>query len=240
MTIAITNGKYRYGAFNLAIDVALAPGTFTAVLGPSGAGKSTLLNLIAGFEYLTSGKISFGATDMTSTPPAKRPVSMIFQDNNTFAHLDARTNVALGISPQLDLTDADEKRIDEALERTGLAHLAKRKPGDMSGGERQRIALARAIVRNRPVLLLDEAFAALGPALRNDMLDLVEELHKEKHLTTLMVTHNPEDAKRIADQVIFVNAGIVHPPVPVPKFFLSLQNPEIADYLGEDKDMRRT
>ena len=120
---------------------------------------------------------------------------MIFQDNNVFAHLDLRQNVALGISPSLKLDAAQAKRVDAALAEVGLAALAHRKPGEVSGGERQRVAIARALVRDRPVLLLDEPFAALGPALRRDMLDLVKAMQQARGITVVMVTHQPEDAR---------------------------------------------
>ena len=116
---------------------------------------------------------------------------MIFQENNLFAHLDVAANVGLGISPALRLAAADRERIAVALERTGLAGKEKRLPHELSGGERQRVALARALVRERPVLLLDEPFASLGPALREEMLDLLVSVQKERRMTTLLVTHQP-------------------------------------------------
>ena len=174
--ISIRSGIYAWQGFRLAMDFALPENTITAVLGPSGAGKSTLLNIIAGFETLQSGRIELQGADHSHTMPAARPVSFVFQDNNTFAHMTARENVALGILPSLRLDPQQWRAVDDALEIVGIAALAKRKPGDMSGGERQRIALARVLVRKRPILLLDEAFAALGPSLRTEMLDEVKTL----------------------------------------------------------------
>jgi thiamine transport system ATP-binding protein len=233
--ITIHNGEYHYGDFSLAMSFTIEAGTCVAIIGPSGAGKSTLLNVISGFEPLTSGQLTIANTNMATTNPGHFPVSMVFQDNNTFAHLDAWSNVALGMSPSLRLTEEQRSQVDQALTRVGLRDLANRKPGNMSGGERQRIALARVLVRNKPILLLDEPFAALGPALRNEMLDLVASLHSEKHLTTLMVTHAPSDARRIASHVIFVNNGKVRPPVPTTRFFHYNTDPEITSYLGSEK-----
>ena len=136
-----------------------------------------------------------------------RPVTMVFQDHNLFAHLDVKTNVGLGISPALKLTPADHERIATALERVGLTGFEHRLPGQLSGGERQRVAIARALVRDKPVLLLDEPFAALGPALRREMLDLVAEIHREKAMTVLIVTHQPEDARHAASRTAFVHQG---------------------------------
>jgi thiamine transport system ATP-binding protein len=229
--IKISGGAYDWQGFHLALDFAVPRGSITAILGPSGAGKSTLLNIIAGFESLTAGHIKLAGVDHTSTIAAQRPVSLVFQDNNAFAHMIARDNVALGISPSLGLNAAQWATVDAALAEVGIAQLAARKPGDMSGGERQRIALARVLVRQKPILLLDEAFAALGPALRRDMLALVKAMQKAQNLTVLMVTHQPEDAKAIADHVIFVSDGVVHAPQSLQQFRNS-KNQSIKDYLS--------
>lgn len=216
--IGISNGVYEWKGFRLAMDFAVTKASITAVLGPSGAGKSTLLNIIAGFENLNAGRLTLDGADHTSTSPAQRPVSLVFQDNNTFAHMTARDNVGLGISPSLRLDAARWATVDNALSNVGIAHLALRKPGDMSGGERQRIALARVLVRQKPILLLDEAFAALGPSLRVEMLQLVKSLKAEQSLTLLMVTHQLEDAEAIADHVMFVSDGVVHAPQTIREF----------------------
>jgi thiamine transport system ATP-binding protein len=229
--ITISNGIYEWQGFRLAMDFAIAENTITAILGPSGAGKSTLLNIIAGFEALSTGHVILAGADHSTTKPAAKPVNFVFQDNNTFAHMSARDNVGLGVSPSLRLNANQWSGVDDALNKVGILHLTSRKPGDMSGGERQRIALARVLVRRKPILLLDEAFAALGPSLRADMLQLVKTLQIEQHLTVLMVTHQPEDAKAIADHVMFVSAGMVQSPTTVITFFKS-QNPAIKTYLS--------
>jgi thiamine transport system ATP-binding protein len=230
--IDFTNGKYSIPNFSLAIDLAVPRGKFCAVLGPSGAGKSTLLSVIAGFENLSVGTLELAGRDMEHMPPSQRPVSMVFQDHNVFSHLDVWSNVALGISPALKLSDAQKTRVQAALDQVGIAHLAGRKPDAVSGGERQRIALARVLVRNKPILLLDEPFAALDPGLRLDMLDLVENLQKQNELTVLMVTHLPEDAKHAASDIIFIDEGVVGQPVSVANFFGSA-DPAIAKYIGK-------
>jgi thiamine transport system ATP-binding protein len=230
--ISVTNGHYERDGFSLDIDFAVKRKSVTAVIGPSGAGKSTLLNIIGGFDQLRHGEILLDAETHTQTAPSARPVNFVFQDNNCFAHMTARNNVALGIAPSLSLSTDDWHKIDHALEEVGIGHLAHRKPGDMSGGERQRIALARVLVRHKPILLLDEAFAALGPALRKDMLLLVQNIQAERELTVLMVTHEPSDAKLIADQVIFIANDFVRPPQSTAKFFAS-RDALIRDYLGK-------
>ena len=228
--IGISNGTYEWQGFRLSMDFTVPSRSVTAVLGPSGAGKSTLLNLIAGFENLNTGQLVLNGLDHTVTTPAQRPVSQVFQDNNTFAHMTARNNVGLGISPSLRLDDSQWRSVDDSLSKVGIAHLASRKPGDMSGGERQRIALARVLVRQKPILLLDEAFAALGPSLRVEMLQLVKTLQTEQRLTIMMVTHLLEDAGAIADHVMFVSDGIVRAPQTL-QDFQNAKDTAIKDYL---------
>jgi thiamine transport system ATP-binding protein len=158
----------------MTFDCAIPDGSFVAVMGPSGSGKSTLFSLIAGFETPLSGQIHVGSVDITHLAPAERPLSIVFQDNNLFAHLDVSTNIALGLDPMRRPGPAERRVIGEALRRVGLAGFENRRPASLSGGERQRVALARALVRQRPVLLLDEPFAALGPGLRVEMLGLIK------------------------------------------------------------------
>jgi thiamine transport system ATP-binding protein len=212
-------------------DLQVAKGELVGIIGPSGAGKSTLLSLIAGFDLPVSGRISVAGVDMKGVAPDRRPVSMIFQDHNSFAHLDVWTNVALGISPNLQLEPQQRERVDEALVRVGLSDFKARKSTELSGGERQRIAIARALVRDKPVLLLDEPFTALGPALRRDMLDLIREIQNERKLTILMVTHQPEDAKYAASRIAFVQNGRIAHVLPTKQFFATSAPEEISAYL---------
>jgi thiamine transport system ATP-binding protein len=233
--ILIENAIFKKKKFSLSIDLHVKPQTFAAVLGGSGAGKSTLLSIIAGFEDLESGKLWLDGADIQNVPPAKRPVSMIFQDHNVFAHLNVWDNVALGIAPSLKLNAEEMAQVDSALERVGLSQYAKRKPGNISGGERQRVALARVLVRKRKILLLDEPFAALDPGLRHDMLDLVSDLRREHGLTVLMVTHQPEEALRAADEIIFVADGKVREPIESKTVFKMHDDGAIDAYLGKTR-----
>jgi thiamine transport system ATP-binding protein len=233
--ILIENAIFKKKKFSLSIDLHVKPQIFAAVLGGSGAGKSTLLSIIAGFEELESGKLWLDGADMQNVPPAKRPVSMIFQDHNVFAHLSVWDNVALGIAPSLKLNAEEMAQVDAALVRVGLSQYAKRKPGNISGGERQRVALARVLVRKRKILLLDEPFAALDPGLRHDMLDLVLDLRREHGLTVLMVTHQPEEALRAADEIIFVADGTVREPIANKTFFKMHDDGAIDAYLGKTR-----
>ncbi|EKY3231378.1 thiamine ABC transporter ATP-binding protein ThiQ [Cronobacter malonaticus] len=178
-----------------------------AVLGPSGAGKSTLLNLIAGFLAPASGTLVINGADHTRTPPSKRPVSMLFQENNLFNHLTVRQNIALGLSPGLRLNAQQKRQVEAIADNMAIGDLLERLPGALSGGQRQRAALARCLVRKRPVLLLDEPFSALDPALRQEMLTLLEKLCEEEGTTLLMVSHSVEDAARIAARSLVVVEG---------------------------------
>lgn len=199
--------RLQLGTQDFDLDCTFPQGRVTAVVGASGSGKSTLLNLVAGFEAPESGRVVIGGRDMTVLDPSERPVSSIFQDNNLFAHLDIFTNVALGVSPALKLQAEDRQGIEMALARVGLAGFDKRLPGTLSGGERQRAALARALVRKKPVMLLDEPFAALDPGLRSGMASLLLDLHNETKNTVIIVTHHPEDMKKLAQRVVFLDRG---------------------------------
>jgi thiamine transport system ATP-binding protein len=229
--INFENALYTHGNFSLRASFKIEAGSFTAILGPSGAGKSTLLNIIAGFENLTSGRLLVDGQDMRDVPPAARAISMVFQDHNMFAHLNVWQNVALGIETSLRLSTEQSTAVDSALVRVGLRDYTRRLPGQLSGGERQRVAMARVLVRQSKILLLDEPFAALDPSLRNDMLNLVRDLNAEDNLTVLLVTHQPEEAKRAADSIIFVDGGEAHATTSIGEFFDSKTEP-VRKYLG--------
>lgn len=222
----------RQDTFVLRADLSLQAGTVAAVIGPSGAGKSTLLNVIAGFFAPVQGRVLWQGQDITTLPPAKRPISMLFQDNNLFPHLTAAQNVGLGIRPDLRLSQGDEQRVSDALRRVGLDGYGARKPGALSGGQQGRVALARVLVQRRPLILLDEPFAALGPALKAEMLDLVADLALETGATLLMVSHDPFDARRIAPLTILVAEGTALPPQPTDAL-LDNPPPSLAAYLGD-------
>ena len=224
---------FRYEDMRMQFDLHVEDGECLAVIGPSGAGKSTLLALVAGFESADSGRIRIGGQDVTRQHPSVRPVTMLFQDHNLFAHLDVAANVGLGIHPGLKLAAADRERVDAALEQVGLAGFAQRLPSQLSGGERQRVALARSLVRDRPVLLLDEPFAALGPALRREMLDLVRALQTARKLTVLLVSHQPEDALYAATRTAFVFQGRVLQVGATRDLLDGAAGAELRAYLGE-------
>jgi len=203
--------------FALSADCSVTGPGISAVIGPSGGGKSTFLSLVAGFEVPDAGRILWRGLDLARLAPGKRPVAVLFQDNNLFPHLDILANVALAASPVVRPSQEVLERARTALARVGLAGMEARRPGDLSGGQQSRAALARILLTDRPVVLMDEAFSALGPALRVEMLELVGEVLPEA--TVLMVTHDPDDARRVAKDVIFVEAGHVSAPVETGAFF---------------------
>ncbi len=228
--LTLENLQITLGDWRLRADFSVEAGARVAVLGPSGAGKSTLLAAIAGF-LPARGRVLWKGTDISGTAPGARPVSMLFQDNNLFPHMSAAKNVGLGLRPDLRLSAAQKKDVAAALERVGLAGLGERKPAALSGGQIARVALARALLRHRPLMLLDEPFGALGPALKAEMLGLLDELLDETGATLLMVSHEPEDARAIADRVILVADGVAHAPVATGEIFAN--PPEaLRDYLG--------
>jgi thiamine transport system ATP-binding protein len=205
--LKLNDVTWLYEHLPMRFSLTVEQGEHIAVLGPSGAGKSTLLNLIAGFITPASGTIFIENQPHTHTPPAKRPVSMLFQENNLFSHLTVRQNIGLGMHPGLKLNAAQQQKLDVIASQMGIESLLERLPGELSGGQRQRAALARCLVREQPVLLLDEPFSALDPALRQEMLQLVGDVCRRQQLTLLMVSHSVEDAARIASRSLVIADG---------------------------------
>jgi thiamine transport system ATP-binding protein len=223
---------FRYEDMMMRFDLTVNEEEFIALMGPSGAGKSTLLQLIAGFEQPLQGEIRWRGKNITRLPPAERPLSIMFQENNLFAHLHVFANVALGLSPSLTLSREQRQEAEGALRRVGLEGFGERLPGELSGGERQRVALARTLVRKKPLLLLDEPFAALGPAMKKNMTELMKDLQKERNLTILLVTHEPMDAQAAATHTAFMHEGRILAKRRSVELFKSTDIPELSDYLG--------
>jgi len=230
--IALEKVELMLGAKEFSFDCELAAGAVTAVTGPSGSGKTTFLNLVAGFEAPDAGRILIGKSDVTRSHPSERPISLVFQDNNLFAHLDLFTNIGLGINPSLKLAPEDRKAISEALDRVGLGGFENRLPGTLSGGERQRAAFARALVRKKPVLLMDEPFAALDPGLRLSMANLLLDLHRETGNTILIVTHDPDEVSRVADHALFIDHGRILLQASADEFLARRDIPALAEFLS--------
>ncbi|WGW05396.1 thiamine ABC transporter ATP-binding protein [Tropicibacter oceani] len=231
--LVVENLSVSLDGFALQADLSLAPGRRVAVIGPSGAGKSMLLDVIAGFRAPDRGRVLWQGRDLTALPPQERPVSMLFQDQNLFPHLSVTRNLWLALRPDGGKPDpAQQTRVAQALERMGLGGMGERKPAELSGGQQARAALARVLLQARPIILLDEPFAALGPALRAEMLEQVRAVAQEAGALTLLVSHDPTDARGFAEEVVFVEAGQVQAPVETAALF---DNPPEAlrAYLGD-------
>ncbi len=220
------------GAARMRFEFSVDDGEILSLIGPSGSGKSTLLNLVAGFLQAERGRILLDDGPIQDLAVAERPVTMVFQQHNLFPHLDLYTNVALGVDPSLRLDSNQAESVRSALARLGLDGLEKRKPGELSGGQRQRVALARALVRRRKILLLDEAFAALGPAQRSELIELARELVREQGMVALLVSHQPDDALIASARTAFICDGRVAAIAPTKELLKSSEPPELRDYLG--------
>jgi sulfate/thiosulfate transport system ATP-binding protein len=209
VSIAVRGVTKRFGDF-VALDdvsVAIAGGSLTALLGPSGSGKSTLLRVIAGLEDPDEGKVLILGEHATGLPPQKRGVGFVFQHYAAFKHLTVRENVAFGLRIRKRPKEEIRGRVDELLELVQLNGLAERYPAQLSGGQRQRMALARALAVEPKVLLLDEPFGALDARVRKELRTWLRRLHEDVHVTTVLVTHDQEEAMDVADRIVLMNEG---------------------------------
>jgi sulfate/thiosulfate transport system ATP-binding protein len=209
MSIAVRQVSKRFGD-HLALDdvsLAIASRSLTALLGPSGSGKSTLLRVIAGLEEPDEGGVSLLGEDVTGIPPQKRGVGFVFQHYAAFKHLTVRENVAFGLKIRKRPKAEIRERVEELLALVQLDGFAARYPSQLSGGQRQRMALARALAVEPKVLLLDEPFGALDARVRKELRAWLRRLHEEVHVTTVLVTHDQEEAMDVADRVAVMNDG---------------------------------
>lgn len=198
-----------FEGFTLTADLSVPKGARLAILGPSGGGKTTLLSAIAGFLRPDTGRVLMDGRDVTNWRVQDRPLSILFQEGNLFPHLTAFDNVALGVKPSLKLDEEDRADVTRALDQVGLGERGDRKPGDLSGGQRSRVALARMLLRRKPLALLDEPFAALDPGLKREMLALVGDLCAAEDLTLVMVSHDLRDAERLCTDLCLLEDGSI-------------------------------
>jgi sulfate transport system ATP-binding protein len=207
--ITVTAARKEFGSFTALDDVTLEipRGSLTALLGPSGSGKSTLLRAIAGLESLDSGAVTIGGSDVTNEPPQRRGIGFVFQHYAAFKHLTVRDNVAFGPTIRKRPKAEVGAKVNELLHVVGLEGFADRYPAQLSGGQRQRMALARALAVDPQVLLLDEPFGALDAKVRTDLRTWLRRLHDEVHVTTVLVTHDQEEALDVADRIAVLNQG---------------------------------
>jgi sulfate/thiosulfate transport system ATP-binding protein len=211
MAIEVHNVTKRFGEFVALDDVSVTvrDGALMALLGPSGGGKSTLLRIIAGLETPDEGSVSIGGQDLTHAPARTRGVGFVFQHYAPFKHMTVYDNVAFGLTVRRAPKGEVKERVEELLGLVRLDGLAKRYPSQLSGGQLQRMALARALAPRPEVLLLDEPFGALDVQVRGELREWLRRLHEEIHVTTIFVTHDQEEAMDVAGQIVVMNGGRV-------------------------------
>lgn len=229
--LSIKHARYTYHHDPFDFSLEVAEGDILALMGPSGAGKSTLLALLAGFIEPESGDILAAGQSLLGQAPHQRPVAMLFQEHNLFAHLTVEENIGLGLHPGLKLTAEQKQQVVEAAQQVGIAEYLGRLPEQLSGGQRQRVALARCFVQPHQIWLLDEPFSALDPLLREEMLMLVKRLAQERNLTVVMVTHHINDARTIASQFAFVADGRVAESGAIEHLSAQHSNSELAAFV---------
>ncbi|MDQ1179709.1 MULTISPECIES: sulfate/molybdate ABC transporter ATP-binding protein [unclassified Rhodococcus (in: high G+C Gram-positive bacteria)] len=233
--ISVRGARKNYGDFAALDDVSLdiPSGSLTALLGPSGSGKSTLLRSIAGLEELDSGVVVIAGDDVTTVSPQKRDIGFVFQHYAAFKHLTVRKNVAFGLEIRKRPKAEIDERVDQLLDIVGLSGFQTRFPAQLSGGQRQRMALARALAVDPRVLLLDEPFGALDAKVRADLRTWLRRLHDEVHVTTVLVTHDQQEALDVADRIAVMNKGRIEQVGAPRDLYDTPANDFVMSFLGE-------
>ncbi len=215
------------------VDLALPRGSLACLIGPTGCGKTTLLRVLAGFLRPDAGRVHIGGRDVTDLDPARRGIGFVYQDLALFDHMSVRGNVGFGLRARGVQSEELERRVHEMLERVGLAGFANRRPTTLSGGQRQRVALARALVFEPDILLLDEPFAALDKNVRAQMQQEVRRLQQELGVTTILVTHDQQEAMRLADVLVMLRAGGIEQSGPPRELYTRPGSVFAARFLGD-------
>jgi sulfate transport system ATP-binding protein len=224
----------RFGDFTALdrVSVDVPTGTLTALLGPSGSGKSTLLRVIAGLERPDEGVVHLDGEDVTRLPPQERGVGFVFQHYAAFKHMTVWDNVAFGLKIRRRPRAEIKLRVAELLELVQLTRLGDRYPAQLSGGQRQRMGLARALAVDPKVLLLDEPFGALDARVRKELRVWLRRLHDETHTTTVIVTHDQEEAMEVADRVVVMNASRIEQIAPPQDLYDHPANEFVMSFVG--------
>ena len=235
MSISVRHISKRFGDFVALDDVSLetGAGSLTALLGPSGSGKSTLLRLIAGLETPDTGTVFIAGENVTVRSPQDRGIGFVFQHYAAFKHLTVYENIAFGLKirkrPQAEIRE----RVKQLLELVQLQGLTERYPAQLSGGQRQRMGLARALAIDPEVLLLDEPFGALDARVRAELRIWLRRLHDETHTTTVIVTHDQEEAMEVADEVVVMNQGRVEQVADPRDLYENPANEFVMSFVGQ-------
>jgi sulfate transport system ATP-binding protein len=234
VAIEVHNLGKRFGDFVALddIDIRVDDGSLTALLGPSGSGKSTLLRIIAGLEVPDVGVVTIGGQDVTNTPARNRDVGFVFQNYAPFKHMTVHRNIAFGMTVRKRPKAEIDARVEELLGLMQLEGLGGRFPSQLSGGQLQRMALARALAVQPRVLLLDEPFGALDAKVRAELREWLRRLHEEIHVTTIFVTHDQEEAMEVAEQIVVMNAGRIEQAGNARELYESPSNEFVMSFIG--------
>ncbi len=238
--IVAENLDKSFGAFQAVNGVSFnaLEGKITALLGPSGSGKSTVLRMIAGLERPDAGRIWVDGEEQTNKSPQDRRLGFVFQHYALFRHMTVRQNVTFGLSVRKVSKAEQVRRVDELLELVGLHAFADRYPDQLSGGQRQRVALARALAPRPKVLLLDEPFGALDARVRQELRRWLDELHRELGVTSLLVTHDQEEALELANEVVVMRLGRVEQIGTPDQIYNQPASPFVAGFVGASNVLR--
>jgi sulfate transport system ATP-binding protein len=234
MSITASGVSKRFGGFQALHDVSIeVPGSsLTALLGPSGGGKSTLLRILAGLEVPDRGTVSIAGEDVTRVPPRQRGIGFVFQHYAPFKHMTVADNIGFALTVRRRPKAAVRTRVDELIQLVHLDGLASRYPAQLSGGQRQRMVLARALAAEPRVLLLDEPFGALDAGIRAELREWLRRLHEQIPVTTIVVTHDQEEALELADQIVLVHAGRVEQAGTPSDLYERPASPFVMSFLG--------
>lgn len=244
MALSFNTISFAYGTLPVLSELSLSvePGEITCLLGASGCGKSTLLRLAAGLEHVQSGSIDLNGKPLASPnnnpPPEKRPVGLMFQENALFPHLTVDENIAFGLS-HLSVTE-QERRVKALLEMVGLVEFGARYPHQLSGGQQQRIALARAIAPQPEVLLMDEPYASIDVTLRRSLREAARQLIRKNRTTTILVTHDPDEAMEMADVIAILDEGRIVQQGSPESLFDSPEAASVAALFGSAERLQST
>jgi sulfate/thiosulfate transport system ATP-binding protein len=235
MSILIENVSKQFGSTYALknVNLEIGSGSLTALVGPSGSGKSTLLRIIAGFEAADRGRVWLFGNDATPQTIEQREIGFVFQNYALFPHLTVSENIAFGLKVKNVAAKETKERVKELLELIQLENFAETYPHQLSGGQRQRVALARAMAIEPKLLLLDEPFGALDPKVRKDLRNWLKELHSQVPLTTLLVTHDQQEAMEVADQLVVFNHGQVAQFGTPKEIYDSPANDFIINFIGQ-------
>lgn len=235
--IRLNNITKKYGKTtaieHLSMDI--ENGEFLVLLGPSGSGKSTLLNLIAGLINIDEGELYINDTLSNSLPPSQRQIGMIFQDYALYENMSVYENLSFGLKAQRVKKEEIERRILSITSLLGLSDKLHRLPESLSGGEQQRVAIGRALVKNQSIILMDEPLSHLDIRFRDEIMQLIKHIHKERNTTVVYVTHDQQQAMILADRIAVINQGVLYQTGNQHELYLNPVNQFVAEFIGYPK-----